>query len=228
MVFDPAGTLPAPIVDCRNIAEDFDGFHDSDGCPEPDNDNDGHPDGSDYCPGTDSQAGGDGMLGSPEDKNHNGVEDSSESPLTTDDVAPYVFEDWDGVLDGDGCHDAPGDDFDGDGFSDEAEALAIGTNPTVPCGNEGWPADLDQDNTLNIGDFNSFVFPLRLDGSFNKFGHPVPDADDPAIGRWNLFADGIINIGDLNAINPAVLAPTARPPMFGGEPAFGQTCPWPP
>jgi hypothetical protein len=35
----------------------------------------------------------------------------------------------------------------------------------------------------------------------------------------------------LNALNPAVNAPTARPPMFGGLPAFftnGGQCPYPP
>jgi hypothetical protein len=108
-----------------------------------------------------------------------------------------------------------------------------------PCGNNGWPADLiNNDNILNIGDFNSFLFPLRsLDdghGTFNKFGHTVPDSD-PNIARWNLDPAGpgaaTINIGDLNALNPSVLASTARPPMFGGLPAFftnGGQCPYPP
>ena len=77
---------------------------------------------------------------------------------------------------------------------------------------------------LNIGDFNSFLFPTRGDGSFNKFGHPVPDPNDSNIDRWNLESIGpgaiTINIADLNALNPAVNAPTARPPMFGGQPAF--------
>ena len=88
---------------------------------------------------------------------------------------------------------------------------------------------------LNIGDFNSFIFPLRGDGSFNKFGHPVPDANDSSIARWNLESIGVgaltINIADLNALNPAVNAPTARLPMFGGKPAFftnGGVCPLPP
>ncbi len=235
MCFDPAGTLSCGTQDCRNIAEDYDAFKDTDGCPEPDDDNDGFSDADDQCDGVDSQTGPDGMLGSPQDLNHNGIKDASEATLTTDDVV-LVFEDRDGVLDTDGCHDSPGDDFDGDGFTDEDEALHIGTNPGYPCGSGGWPADLSgNDNTLNIGDFNSFVFPLRANSSFNKFGHPVPDPDDANIARWNLDPEGasatIINIGDLNAINPAVLAPTARPPMFGGQPAFftnGGKCPLPP
>lgn len=121
-------------------------------------------------------------------------------------------------------------DSDQDGFSDTAE-LHVGTGPADPCGNNGWPADLSPDNTLNISDFNTFILPLRSDGSFNKFGHPVPDPHDAAIIRWDLDANNIISIGDLNALNPGTLASTARPPMLGGQPAFftnaGQ-CPFPP
>jgi hypothetical protein len=124
MCFDPAGTLSCSTFDCRNIAEDYDGFKDSDGCPEPDNDNDGFPDSTDDCPGTDAHAGPDGMLGSPQDLNHNGIKDPTESPLSTDDVV-LTFEDYDGVLDTDGCHDSPGQDFDGDGYTDEAEEGSV-------------------------------------------------------------------------------------------------------
>jgi OmpA-OmpF porin, OOP family len=35
---------------CPNEPEDKDGFQDDDGCPDPDNDNDGVPDGRDKCP----------------------------------------------------------------------------------------------------------------------------------------------------------------------------------
>jgi hypothetical protein len=127
-------------------------------------------------------------------------------------------------------------DSDADGFTDEKETLYIGTNAADPCGNDGWPAELaGNDNRLNIGDITSFIFPLRPDGSFHKFGHPVPDPQDANIARWNLDPNGTINVGDLNALNPAVIAPTARPPMFGGQPAFFTNvgngvggCPFPP
>lgn len=123
-------------------------------------------------------------------------------------------------------------DTDGDGFTDESEGLYIGTSPSDPCGNDGWPAELvGNDNRLNIADFTSFVFPTRLDGSFHKFGHPVPDPQDATVSRWNLDPNGAINIADLNALNPAIDAPTARPPMFGGQPAFftnAGLCPSPP
>jgi len=161
MCFDPAATLSCPTQDCRNIAEDYDAFKDSDGCPEPDNDNDGFPDAADGCPGVSAKAGADGMLGSPEDLNHNGIrDDPPESPLTTDDVV-LVFEDYDGILDGDGCHDSPGEDFDGDGFTDELEALAIGTNPGRGCAAtatandedpDPFPSDADDNQRVNIGD----------------------------------------------------------------------------
>ena len=125
---------------------------------------------------------------------------------------------------------APGD-ADGDGFTDIAETQ-IGTVGDYRCGNNGWPADLVPDNALNIADINSFTLPLRGDGSFNKFGHAVPDAQDANIARWNLDpGNNVINVGDLNALSPGVNAPTARPPMFGGQPAFftnGGQCPWPP
>jgi hypothetical protein len=192
-VFDPAGTLACPTTDCRNVAEDVDAFKDSDGCPEPDNDNDGHPDVGDFCPGTDSQAGVDGMLGSPQDLNHNGIRDGAEAALTTDDVAPYVFEDWDGVLDWDGCHDSPGDDFDGDGFSDELEALAIGTNAGRGCAltatandedPDPFPSDADDNQRVNIGD----VIILFSGKILNPPAYtPRSDFDD----------NGTINIGDV-------------------------------
>ncbi len=124
----------------------------------------------------------------------------------------------------------PSLDSDGDGFTNGVET-SIGTDWSDPCGNDGWPGDLFADNILNISDFNSFIFPMRPDGSFSKLGHSLPDPLDPQLLRWDLDANSIINIGDLNSLNPGTLAATARPPMFGGQPAFftndGQ-CPFPP
>ena len=221
--FDPAGTLSCSTLDCRNVAEDIDAFKDTDGCPEPDNDNDGFPDATDDCPGTGSQAGTDGMLGSPQDLNHNGIRDGAESSLTSDDVT-RTFEDDDGVLDTDGCHDSPGEDFDGDGFTDDAEALTIGTNAGYPCGFNGWPADLfDQGplsaNKITLQDLASFVAPVRHlntnpgDGNFSA--------------RWDLVPGkgaflNTINLQDMAAI--VILAP----PMLNGVRALnGPACPVP-
>ena len=129
----------------------------------------------------------------------------------------------------------PAGDPDGDGWTSVDEG-GIGTDPADPCGANAWPADLTgNDNRLNIADFTSFIFPLRPNGSFNKFGHPVPDPSDANIARWNLDlagpGAGAITIADLNTLNPAVNAPTSRPPMFGGLPAFftnGGLCPFSP
>jgi CSLREA domain-containing protein len=190
--FDPAGTLSCPTTDCRNVAEDIDAFKDGDGCPEPDNDNDGKLDAADVCPGTNAHAGANGMLGSPEDLNHNGIKDASEASLTTDDSV-LVFEDYDGVLDADGCHDSPGDDFDGDGFTDDVEALAIGTNPGRGCAAtatandedpDPFPSDADDNQKVNIGD----VIILFSGKILNPPAYtPRSDFDD----------NGAINIGDV-------------------------------
>jgi len=45
---------------CAQEAEDFDGFQDDDGCPEPDNDRDGIADDDDECPDDAEERGGDG------------------------------------------------------------------------------------------------------------------------------------------------------------------------
>jgi len=144
-------------------------------------------------------------------------------------------------------------DCDADGWTGSQEKLIFAAPTTTkdqdPCGNNGWPGELTgDDNILNVADIASFLFPERTvddgHGMFNKYHHPLDDAApsgiDAAMARWNLLASPhlpttMINIGDLNALNPAVNAPTARPPMFGGQPAFFTdvgngvgACPFPP
>jgi hypothetical protein len=206
LCFDPASpaTLSCPLTDCRNMAEDYDAFHDGDGCPEPDNDNDGHPDVSDACPGTDAQAGTDGMLGSPQDANHNGFRDGAEPLFTTDDIV-VTNEDWDGVLDGDGCHDSPGDDFDGDSFGamrsgfplfDDDREVFMGTDAghycaATPTANDepapdAWPFDFNDDQKATINDILLFI-PV-----FNTTG-PNP----PYSARFDYTQDNKITINDI-------------------------------
>ncbi len=236
------------------VDTDGDGIVDSlDNCPGVPNPSQGNMDGDSLGDVCDPDTDGDGVLNTsdPDDDNDK-VYDVDETPCGGDSLNPNRRpERIDGVFggvddDGDGAIDealpggAAGFDCDGDGWKGSSEQSiysAVSTaNDQDPCGNNGWPAELSGgDNILNIGDFNSFIFPLRVDGSFNKFGHPVPDAADAYVGRWNLDMGGagatVINIGDMNALNPAVLATTARPPMFGGQPAFftnGGQCPWPP
>lgn len=47
---DDGDGIPNSVDQCPNEPEDFDGFQDEDGCPDPDNDGDGIPDVVDRCP----------------------------------------------------------------------------------------------------------------------------------------------------------------------------------
>ena len=137
------------------------------------------------------------MLGSPQDLNHNGVSDGGEDPLTTDDSPLALsFEDFDGIIDTDGCHDSPGDDFDGDGFSDELEALALGTDPTDNCADDpahdAWPPDINKDKTVNILDMGALRAP---------FGSVEGQAGPPVYwARVDFNDDGTVNILDVGAL----------------------------
>ncbi len=179
-------------IDCRNLPEDLDAFHDSDGCPEPDNDNDSFPDAIDDCPGTDDVAGADGALGPPEDFNHNGIQDS-ESAFTSDDSVD-TFEDFDGVIDTDGCHDSPGDDFDGDGFTDDAEVLSIGSDPRDGCADgptdDANPADLNNDTFFTSADLSLIA------GVIGQAAPPAPARRDIAPAT----PDGFITSADLSQV----------------------------
>ncbi|MEX0682323.1 MAG: hypothetical protein WD904_00275 [Dehalococcoidia bacterium] len=234
--YDPAGTLTCSAHDCRNIAEDYDAFKDTDGCPEPDNDNDGFSDATDDCPGTGSLAGADGMLGSPQDANHNGIRDGAEAVHTSDD-SWLTFEDYDGVLDTDGCHDSPGDDYDGDGFTDEDEVFIVRTLP--------YDADTDNDTVVDGAD-NCANWPNTAQNlPAWPVGTPAADADcdgfssasESTIGTdptrqcpgaggtpdsWpaDLVPNGTINILDVTALKPvfgqSVPPASARYDIAGG------------
>jgi hypothetical protein len=187
----------------------------------------------------DDDADGDGVRDAVESACGSNPANAASLPERIDGAFATVDDDADTVADETLPAGANSYDCDRDGFVGTSEG-SIGTNDQDPCGNDGWPADLNPgppdptDNRLTIGDFNSFLLPLRSvndgHGTFNKFGHPVPDSD-PNIAHWNLDPNSMINVGDLNALSPGVNSPTARPPMFGGQLAFfansGQ-CPWPP
>jgi hypothetical protein len=114
-------------------------------------------------------------------------------------------------------------DYDGDGFSDEAEGLHIGTNAAVACGGDGWPADLVpggfQPNKVNLEDLASFVAPTKRiasspgDANFDARWDLVPGS---SFGKW-------INLEDMAAL---FAGPSAYPPMLNGQKAFGgPACP---
>ncbi len=120
--YSPRATLPVDsdgdgILDgddkCPTVAEDKDGFEDSDGCIDPDNDQDGILDTADKC------------INTPEDKD--GFEDGDGCPdpdndgdgiSDADDKCPNAAEDKDGFEDSDGCIDP---DNDQDGILDTAD-----------------------------------------------------------------------------------------------------------
>lgn len=80
-------------------------------------------------------------------------------------------------------------DSDGDGFSDDIEQY-VGTNPFRACPrnlkDSSWPPDFNNDKKVDFADLNSFGSHL-----FSKLGQPAYS------NRYDLNADGIINIGDV-------------------------------
>lgn len=141
---------------CPELAEDFDGFEDHDGCPDYDNDGDGVPDDLDECPlvpededGFEDEDGcpdpdndGDGILdvqdacpdeagpANSDPKKHGCPEKDRDGDGIPDelDECPDEPEDKDGFEDDDGC---PDPDNDGDGIPDGEDKC-----PNVP----GWPS----------------------------------------------------------------------------------------
>jgi hypothetical protein len=90
---------------CPDMPEDFDGFMDQDGCPDPDNDVDGVRDVDDRCPNDPGPAPFGCPMASGGDRDKDGIADAS-------DKCPDDPEDKDGFQDGDGCPD-PDNDKDG-------------------------------------------------------------------------------------------------------------------
>jgi outer membrane protein OmpA-like peptidoglycan-associated protein len=111
---------------CWRIPEDFDGFEDDDGCPDPDNDMDGILDVDDACP--DEAEDFDGFEdedGCPD------VDTDGDGYMDRDDQCPNEPEDFDGYMDQDGC---PDPDNDGDGVPDVRDEC-----PNTPKGTEVLP-----------------------------------------------------------------------------------------
>ena len=101
---------------CPDEPEDYDGFEDADGCPDPDNDHDGIPDVDDRCINEPEDRDGDQDAdGCPEggdgDRDGDGI-------LDKNDKCPDEPEDKDGFQDHDGC---PDPDNDKDGIPDKLD-----------------------------------------------------------------------------------------------------------
>lgn len=98
---------------CPDSAEDFDGFNDLDGCPEPDNDGDRIVDEMDQCPNLPEDFDGfQDEDGCPE------ADNDGDGILDGQDQCPEEAEDRDGFQDQDGCPDW---DNDGDGVPDDSD-----------------------------------------------------------------------------------------------------------
>ncbi|HEU0032709.1 MAG TPA: OmpA family protein [Kofleriaceae bacterium] len=123
--------LKDDVDKCPDDPEDFDGFEDEDGCPEPDNDRDGILDEDDKCPdipedkdnfqdedgcpeGDKNDRDGDGILDNV-DKCPDQPEDFDQ--FQDEDGCPDPDNDQDGILDVDDL--CPNDPEDKDGFEDE-------------------------------------------------------------------------------------------------------------
>ena len=115
---------------CKTEREDFDGYEDYDGCPEPDNDSDFILDAKDNCPNdAEDKDGFEDEDGCPD------VDNDKDGYIDTKDKCPDQAEDMNGYEDHDGCPDGDKDgDLDGvpdikdlcptkkediDGFEDE-------------------------------------------------------------------------------------------------------------
>jgi OmpA-OmpF porin, OOP family len=125
--------IPDDIDKCPTIPEDFDGFEDHDGCPEPDNDGDKIPDAIDKCPNEPETINGfqdaDGCPDEIPDRDHDGIPDDVDKcpdaggpDIIRSPSSPYYGcpdRDHDGVPDYlDKCPDVPeptDDLFDGSG-----------------------------------------------------------------------------------------------------------------
>ncbi len=159
---------------CPQVAEDLDGFQDSDGCPEVDNDNDAVSDNDDRCP--------------------KALEDADD--FQDDDGCPDPDNDGDGILDAsDACplvagtssdvpkyHGCPPVDTDGDGVFDDKDACQ--KKPEDKDGFEDLDGCPDKDNDKDgIPDPDDECpdqpGPQRSDPKLH--GCPSPDRDGDAI-----------------------------------------------
>jgi outer membrane protein OmpA-like peptidoglycan-associated protein len=144
---DPDGDgLIGSADQCPREPEDFDGFEDEDGCPDPDNDGDGVLDVADDCPND------------PEDRDGFEDEDGCPDPdndgdgiLDIHDQCPNDPEDFDGFEDEDGC---PDPDNDGDGIPDTEDMCPMEPEDLDGFEDEdGCPdPDNDGDGILDVDD----------------------------------------------------------------------------
>lgn len=113
-------------------------------------------------------------------------------------------------------------DQDNDGFTDDVETY-LGTGPTDPCGNDGWPLDLYPSdmsfNKIDVQDIVSFLVPIRyLDSDVGT---------NPGDVRWDLVPGPTIFSFDINVQDLTSII-VSTPPMLEGPRAYGSSCPYAP
>lgn len=207
---------------CAELAEDLDGFEDSDGCPDFDNDGDGVPDADDRCPTAledlDDHADHDGCPDLDDDRD--GVLDTKDAcpkepgPSASDpkangcpardrdmdgipspaDRCPNRAEDRDGWEDEDGCPD-PDDDGDRVKDGDDACPRIAGRARSDPALN-GCPSPDRDGDTYDDDEDRCPDAPERFDGIADEDGCP-----DAALGE--------------NVRPPLAELTPARPPAGG-------------
>ncbi len=131
--------IPDNVDQCPNEPEDFDGFQDSDGCPDPDNDGDGILDVNDKCPlQAEDVDGFEDQDGCPDvDNDKDGIPDDV-------DHCPNQPETKNGYKDDDGCPDEV--DTDNDGIPDSKDKCPTEAEDTDGFQDEDGCPDLDNDN----------------------------------------------------------------------------------
>ena len=161
---------------CPDEPEDWDGFQDDDGCPDPDNDGDGIPDNVDRCPNDPEDF--DGFQdddGCPDpDNDGDGIPDLY-------DACPNEKEDGLGKRPADGCPSTT-EDADGDGIPDATDKC-----PDEPEDKDGFQDDDGCPDYDNDGDGIPDTYdlcpnePEDIDGFEDDDGCPDPDNDHDGI-----------------------------------------------
>jgi OmpA-OmpF porin, OOP family len=218
-----ADGIPDDDDQCVNDAEDMDGFQDSDGCPDPDNDGDGFLDAQDKCPNEAETKNGfkddDGCPDEVPDRDQDGIPDAEDKcpdnggqaivrrkgafygcPDSDKDGIPDKIdkcpnepEDTDGYLDEDGC---PDPDNDGDGIPDVDDQCV--DQPEVKNGfqdEDGCPDEVPDRDHDGIPD-NVDKCPTQPE-NYNGFedddGCPDKGANLIEVGKDQIKIKGVIN-----------------------------------
>ena len=221
--------IPDDTDECPDLAEDFDGIQDTDGCPEDDADGDGVLDTQDACPlvpgvwwndprkngcpapDTDGDGVPDPVDACPavkgvpsEDPKKNGCPSSSQDRdndgIPDDaDKCPDQAEDKDGFEDFDGC---PDPDNDGDGIPDKEDACPnVKGEPSTDPARNGCPsADRDGDTYDNDVD--------QCPDEAEVFNGVKDDDGCPDEGGKPLVT--------VDVVNGAVVLRVAQPVLFTG------------